>query len=101
MFHLGAGGYLHAMVEKRTATRGLVVAACSLGALGLPFVVSQTSPGHSLRAIIHPDEPQLPAAVPTRPTDSPIVATDGATTVATVASTTAASTTGARTGDTT
>src|SRR3954470_2772005 len=91
MFHLGAGGYLHAMVEKRIATRGLVVAACSLGALGLPFVVSQTRPGHTLRAIIHPNEPQLAAAVRTTPTDSPIVVSDDGTTVATDGSTTSAS----------
>src|SRR3954447_21572445 len=81
------------MVEKRIATRGLVVAACSLGALGLPFLVSQTSSGHSLRAIIHPDEPQLPAAVPTPPTDSPIVVTDAGTTPATDGSTTSTGTT--------
>src|SRR3954451_2188512 len=83
------------MVDKRLATRGAVVAACSLGALALPFVVSQTTPGHSLRAIIHPDEPRQPAAVPTPPTDAPIVVgTDGASTaVATDASTTSGSTT--------
>src|SRR4051812_50167209 len=92
MFHLRRHGYLYAMVEKQTATRGVVVAACSLGALALPFLVSQTSPGHTLRAIIHPDEPQLPAAVPTPPTDSPIVVTDAGTTPATDGSTTSAST---------